>query len=142
MTKNEIIIKVIAIDGGDDTIQFQLYVSNGTCSSTIEVYGYSDLVTDFGKELTEFPVDINHKVIFEHGEKDRNWACFVSLTAKCIEPNGKSILDIEMINYGDQTVKHSSAFTMIVEPASINNLGTQLANWNPKNNSELSWPNV
>jgi hypothetical protein len=65
MLKQEIKISVLTIDEGDDTIQFQMEVSNGISSTSQEFYGYADNFKEFAIGLLSFPTTINDNVKYE-----------------------------------------------------------------------------
>jgi len=47
----DIKISVLSIDEGDDTIQFQIEVSNGISSTSQDFYGYADNFKEFATGL-------------------------------------------------------------------------------------------
>lgn len=137
--KSQIAIKVLNIDEGDQTIHYQLFLSNGKCSSTIDFYGYPDEFKEFATELSGFPQSINHIVNYELGERDSNWAYYIQLQAKCVEVNGQSIIKIDTLNYGNEGDFNHSIFAIAIEPASINQIGRNLSSWNPLESTEFAW---
>lgn len=42
---------VLSIDEGDDTIQFQIEITNGVSSTSQDFHGYADNFKDFATEL-------------------------------------------------------------------------------------------
>ena len=54
MSEQQIKISLLAIDEGDDTIQFQMKLTNGENSTSIDFYGYADEFQDFANELCSF----------------------------------------------------------------------------------------
>lgn len=57
MTQN-IKISVLGIDERDDTVHFQIEVSNGISSISQDLYGYADNFKEFATNLLTFPKTI------------------------------------------------------------------------------------
>ncbi len=137
--KQEIKIEVINVDEGDETIHFLAFFNNGFCSVKLEFYDYSDVFQSFASQLIDFPTDITDNPTFVLGEKERSWAYYLRLEAYCFEKNGQSAIKVEATNNDDGHSLIEAKFQILSEPASINRLGTDLKNWNPKKEGNFVW---
>jgi hypothetical protein len=139
MLEQRIKISLLAIDEGDDTIQFQVDLTNGVNSTSINFYGYSDEFQDFANELCTFPKSIDNEVKYELGEQGKKWAYYILLRVFCYENNGHTAIQIKIDNNRIEPHKSYSEFYILTVPASINKLGQKLKNWNPKIDMEIEW---
>jgi hypothetical protein len=139
MLKQQIKISTLVIDEGDDTIQFQIELTNGINSTSIDFYGYADEFQDFADGLCSFPKNIDAEVKYELGEQGQKWAYYILLRAFCFENNGHTAIQIKIDNNGIEPHKSNSEFYILTVPASINTLGQKLKNWNPKIDNEIEW---
>src|SRR5690606_20924468 len=83
--KQKVKISTLAIDEGDDTIHYQLEVTNGINSTTQDFYGYADNFKEFANGLLSFPKNITDKVKYELGESGERWAYYILLDVFCYE---------------------------------------------------------
>ena len=139
MLKQEIKISVLAIDEGDDTIQFQLEVSNGINSTSQDFYGYADNFKEFAIGLLSFPKTISDKVKYQLGEIGQRSAYYILLEVFCYESNGHSAIHIIVDNNGKRPYTNKSEFYITTVPASLNKLGKLLNDWNPMDEKEILW---
>ena len=139
MLKQEIKISVLAIDEGDDTIQFQLEVSNGINSTSQDFYGHADNFKEFATGLLLFPKTLSDKVKYELGEIGQRWAYYILLEVFCYESNGHSAIHIIVDNNGKRPYTNKSEFYITTVPASLNKLGELLNDWNPMTEKEILW---
>lgn len=139
MLKQEIKISVISIDEGDDTIQFQIEISNGIISASQDFYGYADIFTEFASGLLSFPKTINDKVKYELGEVGERWAYYILLDVFCYETNGHSAIHVILDNNGKRPYTNKSEFYITTVPASLNKFGQLLKDWNPITEKEIKW---
>jgi hypothetical protein len=139
MLKQEIKISVLSIDEGDDTIQFQIEISNGTISASQDFYGYADIFTEFASGLLSFPKTINDKIKYELGEVGERWAYYILLDVFCYETNGHSAIHVILDNNAKRPYTNKSEFYITTVPASLNKFGQLLMDWNPITEKEIIW---
>lgn len=139
MLKQEIKISVLSIDEGDDTIQFQLQVSNGISSTSQEFYGYADNFKVFASGLLSFPKTITDNVKYELGESGERWAYYILLEVLCYENSGHSSIHIIVDNNGKKPYTNKSEFYITTIPASLNKFGQLLRDWSPITEKEITW---
>lgn len=139
MLEQRIKISLLAIDEGDDTIQFQIELTNGVNSTSIDFYGYADEFQNFANELCSFPKSIDTEIKYELGEQGQKWAYYILLRVFCYENNGHTAIQIKIDNNRIEPHKSNSEFYILTVPASINKLGQKLKNWNPKTEKEIEW---
>jgi hypothetical protein len=136
-------IKVIREPDDDGLFEFEINLSNGHSSTSLVFWGYGDNFKEFGDQLNDFPKGTNETVTFELGqEKDRGqmkWAYYLLLQAFCFSASGQTAIKIVVDNHADGADYQRSEFYIKAEPLSLNKLGQQLNNWNPKNIKELEW---
>jgi len=139
MPKQEIKISVLSIDEGDDTIQFQMEVSNGIRSTSQDFYGCADNFKEFAIGLLSFPKTITENVKYELGESSERWAYYILLDVFCYENNGHSSIHVVVDNNGKRPYTNKSEFYITTVPASLNKLGQLLQDWNPTTVKEITW---
>lgn len=139
MTEQRIKISLLTIDEGDDTIQFQIELTNGVNSTSIDFYGYAEEFQDFANELCSFPKSIDTEIEYELGEQGQKWAYYILLRVFCYESNGQTAIQIKIDNNGIEPHKSYSEFYILTVPASINMLGQKLKKWNPKIDNVIEW---
>jgi hypothetical protein len=137
MLKQEIKITVVDID--DKLIQFSLKVTNGINSISNELYAYADEFKNFGNGLIAFPKSIEDVVKYEHGKIDKRVDCYILLRAFCYERNGHCAIHIKIENNGVEPYTSRGEFYIMTVPASLNELGQLLFNWNPETREEIIW---
>lgn len=137
--KQEIKLSVLAIDEGDDTIQYQIEVTNGINSTTQEFYGYADNFKEFATGLLSFPKTLTDNVKYELGESGERWAYYILLEVFCYENNGHSAIHIMVDNNGKKPYTNKSEFYITTVPASLNKFGQLLKDWNPITEKEITW---
>ena len=137
--KQKVKISTLAIDEGDDTIHYQLEVTNGINSTTQDFYGYADNFKEFANGLLSFPKNITDKVKYELGESGERWAYYILLDVFCYENNGHSAIHIVIDNNGKLPKTNKSEFYITTVPASLNKLGQLLLEWNPTKEKEITW---
>jgi hypothetical protein len=137
--KQEIKISTLAIDEGDDTIQFQIEVSNGIISTSQDFYGYADNFKEFATRLLSFPKTITDNVKYELGESGERWAYYILLDVFCHEKNGHSAIHVIVDNNRKRPYTNKSEFYITTVPASLNKLGQLLRDWNPTTEKEITW---
>ena len=62
-------IKTIRYDDIED-FQIEVRFDNSQCSSSLEIWGQSNMFTDFAIALTDFPFGQNKTIKFEWGADD------------------------------------------------------------------------
>jgi len=139
MLKQEIKISVLSIDEGDDTIQFQIDVTNGISSASQDFYGYADNFKEFATGLLSFPKTITDKVKYELGKIGERWAYYILLDVFCHQSNGHSAVHVILDNNGKRPYTNKSEFYITTVPASLNKLGLLLSDWNPTTEKEFTW---
>ena len=81
MLKQE--IKIIALDIEDEEVQFQIALTNGINSTSIDFYGYTDEFKELANGLITFSKKIDDIVQYELGEVGRKWAYYILLKVFC-----------------------------------------------------------
>jgi len=137
--RQEIKISVISIDEGDDTIQFQIQVSNGISSTSQDFYGYADTFKEFATGLLSFPKTITEQVKYELGESGERWAYYILLEVFCYDNNGHSAIHVVVDNNGKIPYTNKSEFHIATVPALLNKFGQLLIDWNPMTEKEITW---
>ena len=137
--KQEIKIAVLSIDEGDDTIQFQIEVTNGISSTSQEFYCYADNFKGFATGLLSFPKTITDSIKYELGESGERWAYYILLNVFCYDNNGHSAIHVILDNNGKRPYTNKSEFYITTVPASLNKLGQLLNDWNPITEKEITW---
>ncbi len=132
-------ISVLSIDAGDDTIQFQIEVSNGISSASQDFYGYADSFKEFATGLLSFPNTITDNVKYELGESGEHWAYYILLDVFCHENNGHSSIHVIVDNNGKRPYTNKSEFYITTVPASLNKLGQLLWDWKPLTEKAITW---
>lgn len=139
MLKQYIKISVLSIDEGDDTIQFQIEISNGISSTSQDFYGYADNFIEFATGLLSFPKTVTDNVKYELGESGERKAYNILLDVFCHENNGHSAIHVMVDNNGKRPYTNKSEFYITTVPASLNKLGQLLRDWNPITEKEITW---
>lgn len=100
-----------------------------------DLYVYPDDLKDFGLRLQSYPSGISDEPQLEVGSKAANAYCWFKLRAFVFDGVGHSALEISIQRNGAPQVSAESRFSVILEPASLNDLGKQIENWvlNTKN---------
>ena len=137
MLRHEIKIEALTID--DDEVNFQINLTNGINSTSIDFYGYTDEFQNFADRLCDFPKSIDSEVKYELGEQGDKWAYFILLRVFCYETNGHSAIHVKIDNNKSEPFKSESEFYILTVPASINKFGEMLKNWNPRNKNVIEW---
>ena len=132
-------IKISAIGGSHDEIKYQIFLTNGTNSTSLEFYGCENEFKNFGLNLISFPKSIDDTVIYELGEDNDLWAYYIRLKIYCFEPNGHSAIQVLIDNNEKSIHKMKSEFYIKTLPASLNKLGSILNNWNPNVEQKVEW---
>lgn len=132
-------VKVLDLGDDDELLYYQLSLSNGWQSTTLEFYAYEDAFTEFGGELLDFPKSIDSRIALQVGKDEQEWAYYLLLEVFCYEPNGASAISVKVKHFGQPPFSHSCEFYMTSIPAALNRLGQGLKTWNPKDNKEYSW---
>ena len=83
MLEQRIKISLLAIDEGDGTIQFQIELTNGVNSTSIDFYGYEDEFQAFANELCSFLKSIDTEIKYELGEQGEKWAYTILIRVLC-----------------------------------------------------------
>ncbi|WP_428661784.1 hypothetical protein [Runella sp.] len=119
-----------------NTEEFYFRISNGVNSCELTLYlGIEDLY-DFGKKLQEFPQTLSDKVSIEIESTDIS---YLSLEALCYNQFGHAALKIHAINDSNIPQMFDLTFYIQCEVAAINELGSQLTNWDLANSDYLEW---
>lgn len=132
-------IKITALSIENEEVQFQMELTNGISSTSIDFYGYTDEFKDFADGLIDFPKAINDIVKYELGEVGDRWAYYILLKAFCYESNGYSAIHVKVDNNRKQPYTDKSEFYLKTVPASLNKLGQLLKDWDVKMNKQILW---
>jgi hypothetical protein len=132
-------IKITALDVEEEETQFQLELTNGISSTSIDFYGYTDEFISFANGLLDFPKTINDVVEYELGEIGDKFAYYILLKVFCYESNGHSAIHVKIDNNRKQPYTNRSEFYITTVPASLNKFGVLLKNWNVKINKQILW---
>lgn len=123
----------------DDSLEYLIELSNGSSVAAIRFYSYLDCFKDFASSLLYFPKNYKDVVTFQIGEDIPKWAYYIYLKVYCYEPNGNSAIHILIDNHSDAPYNARSEFSIRTKPASINELGKLLIDWDPKTQKEFIW---
>lgn len=137
MLRQEIKIEILGID--EEEIQFQITLTNGINSTTIDFYGYMNEFENFAHGLLIFPKNIHDAVKYELGEIGDKWAYYILLRAFCYETNGYSAIHVKVDNNKKEPNTNKSEFYITTYPASLNKFGQLLKDWDPKTEKEIVW---
>lgn len=138
-------VKIKKLNGPDEEklVQFEITISNGYAVTSIVFYGYCDSFVNFGERLNDFPKDIADTVTYELGEEKgkgvKNYAYYLLLSAFCYDSSGQTAIKVITNNNRDVPNFSRSEFYLKVEPASLNELGQKLKNWDPEKSREFEW---
>jgi hypothetical protein len=138
-------IKIKNLNGPDEDqmIQFEITISNGNALTSLVFYGYSGSFTSFGEKLSEFPKNLEDKVIYELGEEKgkgiKNYAYYLLLNAFCFDSAGQTAIKVITNNNRDIPDFSRTEMFLKAEPISLNRLGQSLKTWNPENDKEFEW---
>jgi hypothetical protein len=105
----------------DGMMEFQFSVQASGFAAKINFYGDLKTIETFGCSLCEFPRSPKDEIAFENGS--------IALRAFVFDGVGHSALEIECQRNGTRLVSAHSLFAVELEPATINRLGSELANW-------------
>jgi len=135
-------IQIIRGSLGYDDITFEIKLNNERNSSSIYIYGQSDVFKKFANELLIFPKTLDSEIKFEYSEEGY-YSIF--LRVFCYNENGHTALHVKVSSSADlgwqkKEIEHSSAeFYITTVPGSINQLGELLKKWNPLTEQEMIW---
>jgi hypothetical protein len=125
-----ITIRTIRYDDIDD-FQIEMPFEDLSCSSSLEIWGQSEMFDDFAKSLINFPFDQKKPIVFEWGEDDKKWAYYLLIMVELYDPSGKILIKTLVDSKGDEATHYRCAFPIITDVVTINELGKQLLNWKP-----------
>jgi hypothetical protein len=116
--------------------ELHVKISNGMNFCELNLYDQLESLSKFGKKLQEFPKTINEKISLEIGSINH---AYLFIEAMCYNQFGHAALKVHAVNNTDIPLMYDTTFYISCEVASINELGSQLASWNPKNDYYLEW---
>jgi hypothetical protein len=125
-------------DDTDEMIEFSIKMSNGNSAFQLEFYQHEDGFIEFAKALIQFPQNLNYIAKFELGNKTI-LSDYLSLEVACFEPNGNSAMKIEVKNLASVPHRFEALFYIQSEPASFNDFGNALLNWDPRVDTKFEW---
>lgn len=132
-------INIQVLNIKDDLIHYQIEVTNGITSNSLDFYANKNEFIEFGNQLKQFPSNIKEEVIYELGEKDKHSAYYMLMKVYCYQPYGYTAINVKIENGGTDPYHNKAVFSITTMPASINKLGKILSSWNPKIESEIEW---
>jgi hypothetical protein len=112
----------------DEMLQLDLAASNDAQVGKQDFYAYPEQIETFARELTSFPKNIEHVVIFEYG-KDPQFYCHVRISAVVLDRRGHSAFEVSFNNRLNPPLKSQCLFYMACDPAVINTFGQALLTW-------------
>lgn len=127
------------LDRVDGLSEFWLRASNGSCTDTQQFYLQRDGFKVFARQLSEFPADIQSRVGLTIGGPEERWATYLQLDVFCYEPTGASAIKVVMDTRRVEPYYCKSVFFITCYPASLNQLGMTLANWDPLEEPIFEW---
>jgi hypothetical protein len=139
MSTKQITLTVLEIDEIAGLINYQLSLSNGTTSTAISFYHDIDFFKKFAQDLINFPKTIDDSVLMEIGKDNLKWAYWIRIRIYCYEPAGRTAIEIKINNNEEVPQTNKCEFFINTVPASINNFGQMLMNWNPEVSNKISW---
>lgn len=126
-------IKIYVID--DIFEEYRFEITNGINTTAIEVFSEVEWFKELGNALCAFPNSIEDSVEFDFGGANRSLA----LKVYCYEWRGQTALQIEVQNNLPAPDSYVSRFSIKTVPASINNLGQMLLDWDPYSYGRVEW---
>ncbi len=136
--KPGITIKAIEVDDYD--VRYSVAFTNGITSTGIQFYGDDETFSDLAKDLISFPKSISDVISFQIGEDTEDFAYYLLLKVYCFQANGVSAIEIIMDDHGITPYRNKTHFFITATPASLNQLGNDLANWRTTSgNKTLVW---
>ncbi len=117
---------------------FDFSASSPDCSVSIELYGSSDIFSEFGTKLLDFPQSINDVIELEQG-KDRITADYLYLKAYISKSSGHSAINVVVNSAVGIPGPYRAEFGIVAEPAEINRLGQMLSGWDFQERPEMAW---
>lgn len=133
-------IKVISEPDDDGLYKYQISLSNGNASTSLEFWGYEDNFRGFGAGLIDFPSAPADIVTYELGEDAKGkFAYYMLLSAACFDKSGRSAIKVVIDNHGDLPEHQRCEFYIESMPSELNRLGEKILNWSPKTEKEFTW---
>jgi len=116
-------------------LQMEVFLEGGGYSATQDVYVYPDELRAFAERLKNFPSSIADEAVLEIGSTQANAYCWLKLRAYVYDALGHSALELSV----QRNTQHfaRSQFSVVVEAASLNALGEEIANWASANEEPL-----
>jgi hypothetical protein len=116
-------------EDSDGMLQLDMCVANEAHCLSQDFYAYPEDIARFGAQLEGFPTSATDTVVFEYGSTESKIYCWVRLKAYCYNLAGHSALEFSVDNNREPPDKACGVFSVKLEAASLNALGTALAAW-------------
>ena len=113
----------------DGMLNLRFSMQGSGFAAEIDFYDYLASIEAFGRTLQEFPRSSTDEVVFENGSNAPNAYSSLVLRAFVFDGVGHSALEVECQRNGTRLICARSRFAVDLEPATINRLGYELANW-------------
>ena len=113
----------------DGMLELRFSMQGSGFAAEVNFYDYPETIETFGRTLHEFPRSSTDEVVFENGSNAPNSYSWLVLRVFVFDGVGHSALEVECQRNGTRLVSARSRFAVELEPATINRLGSELANW-------------
>jgi len=135
---NRIQIEVLPYDE-ENVLDLIISASSFAFSGMVEIFTTHQELTEFGKQLSSFPSDRNHKVSFEYGNNSGGWASHLVLQAAVIERSTLFAIHVRMQSFASSIENAVAEFLIPADPAAINKLGHAIVRLVRYPNEPLVW---
>jgi hypothetical protein len=110
----------------EEFCEYRFRARNSYIETVVEFYSNDALIKEFSESLKSFPSSIDEQVSF--GARGYG---NVDLTVFCYEPNGNTVIHIQVDVDRGVPGHYRADFCIPTKPASINEMGKQLSLWKP-----------
>jgi len=132
-------IETLRYDGVED-FQIRISFNGDLCYSALDIWGQSEMFSDFAQKLVDFPFGKNKTVKFEYGEDDRKLAYYLFINLAVFDPSGKIVMNTIVDNKREDPYHYRCEIPIITDVAAVNELGKHLLRWTPIENQTWCFP--
>ncbi len=121
----------------DGMLQVEVFLEGNGYSATQDIYVYPNELQAFAERLKNFPSSVTDEAVLEVGSTQANAYCWLKLRAYLYDSLGHSALELSVQRNAAPQLCARSQFSVLVEAASLNTLGAEIANWACANDQPL-----
>jgi len=121
----------------DGMLQVDVSVNYGGYATYQDVYVYPEDLIEFGERLANYGASPKEEVVLEVGSTNESAYCWLRLRAFQFDEVGHSAIEVSTHRNGAPHVRARCQFSVPLEIASINELGTQIQAWARANDLPL-----